>query len=618
MDSNGIQPQTIEEQAMEGTKITPCDKNKARKRMRDPSKWKKEVKKRLLYTSKTLPTLPQCIHSDNVFKCKDITMQDVRKFHKGFYATKNKVDQDNYILKYTVSESPKRKRVAVENRKQTTENWNKYLIPHTKSGQTSLVQVCKRAYCSILNISEKRAQRVCKRHFLSRNVASENRGGDHKSKLFEPKRNAVKSFIENLCPIEKHYCRNANVTRQYFASHLSISKFHKVYNSTIADDLKVPYSYFYDIFVKDYNLSFGSPAVDKCSKCIQYQLKLESGDTSVENEYNLHRKRADCFFDMLKSQKEDEVTISFDCQKNLVLPKIPDQAAYYSRQLYLNNFTICQGTSKDKQTKDKVFIYYWTESDFKKGSNEIASAVFHRLKNTDFQNASTVRLFADGCGGQNRNSSMVCMLQYWLITEAPDNIKEVCLTFPVPGHSYMPPDRVFGRIEKEIQKYDTIIEPQKYIEIFQDCGTTISMTENCNIFDWKAVCEKYQKKPQNWHFKFASAKRFFITKSNIPNTPVLVAGEPWYNTNFGNHKKILKPGIKITDFELPLLLPGVPVKTAKVNDVKKLLELHFGQNWTENKELTFYKNIIFGNAVEENVESDDEIEGGVMEDAEGF
>lgn len=223
----------------------------------------KRSKKRALYTSKALPKLPQCNHSDSVFKCTELTTQDIRKFHKGFYETKNKVDQDNYILKYTVSETPKCKKVSEEQRKQTIENWNKYLVPHTKLGQTALVQVCQKAYSSILGINPKRAQRVCKRHFRSRKLASENRGGDHKSQLFEAKRLAVKSFIENLCPIEKHYCRNANVTRQYFANHLSISKFHKVYSTTVTPELQVPYSYFYDIFVKEYNLSFGSPAVHK-------------------------------------------------------------------------------------------------------------------------------------------------------------------------------------------------------------------------------------------------------------------------------------------------------------------------------------------------------------------
>ena len=48
----------------------------------------------------------------------------------------------------------------------------------------------------------------------------------------------------------------------------------------IRDRLKVPYSYFYDIFNKEYNLSFGSAAVDKFSNCIQYELKIQAGDTS--------------------------------------------------------------------------------------------------------------------------------------------------------------------------------------------------------------------------------------------------------------------------------------------------------------------------------------------------
>lgn len=46
---------TNEEQTIEGTKMIPCDKNKGSKRIRDPTNWKKEVKKRKLYVSKTLP-----------------------------------------------------------------------------------------------------------------------------------------------------------------------------------------------------------------------------------------------------------------------------------------------------------------------------------------------------------------------------------------------------------------------------------------------------------------------------------------------------------------------------------------------------------------------------------
>lgn len=46
-----------------------------------------------------------------------------------------------------------------------------------------------------------------------------------------------------------------------------------------------------------------------------------------------------------------------------------------------------------------MFSYMWSELEHPKGSCEIASAVSHRLKNTDFDfEKDTVRLIADGCG----------------------------------------------------------------------------------------------------------------------------------------------------------------------------------------------------------------------------
>lgn len=104
--------------------------------------------------------------------------------------------------------------------------------------------------------------------------------------------------------------------------------------------------------------------------------------------------------------------------------KVPDQAAYYSKQLYHYTFTMCEGYSKDKQPTDKVFSYVWKENEAAKGSNEIASAIYHRLCQTEFENHhSNVMLVSDGCGGQNKNSSFVAMISYWLTHDAPRNIE---------------------------------------------------------------------------------------------------------------------------------------------------------------------------------------------------
>ena len=97
-----------------------------------------------------------------------------------------------------------------------------------------------------------------------------------------------------------------------------------------------------------------------------------------------------------------------------------------------------------------------------KRSSEIASAVFHRLTNTHFEPVcSVVHIFADGCRGQNKNTIMIGMLMKWIASVAPTTIQGIELFFPVAGYSFMPPDRVFGRIEKELKTTDPIITVQE-------------------------------------------------------------------------------------------------------------------------------------------------------------
>lgn len=58
--------------------------------------------------------------------------------------------------------------------------------------------------------------------------------------------------------------------------------------------------------------------------------------------------------------------MSHDCQKNQVLPNVSDQAAYYSRQLFMYNFTIVVDHAL-KEANKGVFIYTWTEDRHDKG-----------------------------------------------------------------------------------------------------------------------------------------------------------------------------------------------------------------------------------------------------------
>lgn len=62
-------------------------------------------------------------------------------------------------------------------------------------------------------------------------------------------------------------------------------------------------------------------------------------------ENRIHKLRAKAYFDLLKEISDEMITFSFDYQKNHVLPKLPDQQAYYSCLIYMYNFTV-EGTLK--------------------------------------------------------------------------------------------------------------------------------------------------------------------------------------------------------------------------------------------------------------------------------
>lgn len=150
--------------------------------------------------------------------------------------------------------------------------------------------------------------------------------------------------------------------------------------------------------------------------------KIETLKQGFRIEHRVHKLKAKPFLNLVKAERHDLKTFSFDCQKNLPLPKTPDQITYYSRQFYLYKCTVVEGSSKSPLTKDNVFAYCWTENEYAKGSNEIASIVFHRLRNTDLAGIKMMRLIAGGCPGQNKNTTMIAMCSKWLVDLAPNHV----------------------------------------------------------------------------------------------------------------------------------------------------------------------------------------------------
>lgn len=281
------------------------------------------------------------------------------------------------------------------------------------------------------------------------------------------------------------------------------------------------------------------------------------------------------------------------CASRWFLHKIHNNCACSSSQIISIRFnqTFNQTLLESALTKENVFLYVWGEHDRPKGSNEIASAVYHRLCNLEIpENIECIRLFADGCGRQNKNTILMTMCSYWLTMKSPSNIKKMEIIFPVVGHSFIPPDRVFARIEKAVKSKESIVSPAEYIEIFKQFGTVIDLgAEDCPVMDFKGEASKYCKLPGSWHFKFNPTKRFELTKRN--NT-VDIRCEVSYVSNLSTSKSVWKRGKNIVNINPEHLPKGIALKSAKTDDVKNLMVKHFGHNWREMDRLSFLNDVI--------------------------
>jgi len=56
------------------------------------------------------------------------------------------------------------------------------------------------------------------------------------------------------------------------------------------------------------------------------------------------------------------------------------------------------------------------------------------MESTDLTNINKIQMFADGCGGQNKNRTLLAMVARWLLHTKNCQVKEVELIFPIRGH----------------------------------------------------------------------------------------------------------------------------------------------------------------------------------------
>lgn len=331
-------------------------------------------------------------------------------------------------MSHIVVEPPKRRRVKSIERVHDKDCSIGYFIDGTHSRK----RICAKSFAAILGVNIRNVQRMAKRQLELGYVKFFSRG-DHKKDLYQKKRESVMEFIGNLEGQESHFCREKS-TRIYLPSPFTIKKLHAAYNGKVTEDLNVTFSLFHKIFRTQFNISFKSPATDCCSTCLAFQSRIKNAMTvarkkEIKAKFHEHKAEAAKFYRRLKRPNPNEFLISADCQKGQPLPKMPDGAAYYKRHVVLNHFAVVEGGSKVELRKENVTSFSWTEADAKKGTNEIASCLFHVLNNAEvcgkLEDVDTIVVAMDNTVSTNKSQGMIAQLIYWLVNRAPSHIKKV-------------------------------------------------------------------------------------------------------------------------------------------------------------------------------------------------
>lgn len=171
--------------------------------------------------------------------------------------------------------------------------------------------------------------------------------------------------------------------------------------------------------------------------------------------------------------------------------------------------------------------------------------------------------------------------------------------------------------EKAIRRVETIVNPQEYIDIMASHATIRQLVKEISVFDWKTAIRDVLKTTQTLHFQVSKTKRIILEKTS--RRKIMVRGEISYRNDICNSQTITKRGKKISHI-VPTRIEEKPsVKTAKLEDVARLLQKHYGDSWRDIPNLTYYKDVLSN--PQENLPSpddDDDLENVIDEEVLDF
>lgn len=441
-------------------------------------------------------------------QCKMVTDDQRQKIFDAFYGTKSLQLQREFIVRHVATKDIKRKRTSKENSRRTRTLL--YNLPIDNHGR--VISVCKTIFLNTLGISEKTVRTALNKRTEEGLVSVDRRGGrfaNLKQKDVEI-RNAVLAHIQKFPRMESHFCRKST-TREFLHPDLTIKKMYHIYKTEHGEQLNCSYHTYRRVF-NSLNISFHHPKKDQCSLCLSYKEGDEAKKLELEHAYSVHTAEKNAVRKKKEDAKEisvnnpDKITTAvFDLQQVIQLPISNESALYYRRRLSAFNFTIYNIGNRE------CLCFLWNEVISKRGANEISTCVAQYLHQLDTKGIEEVRLFADGCGGQNKNTIVLTMMLH-VVTNAK-NINKISISFFETNHGQSEGDSAHSCISTALSLAGDVFIPAQLPPILKLARRNLPyhvFTMNGQDFgDYKSIAENIRLRSTR---KFDSGEEVDWTK----------------------------------------------------------------------------------------------------------
>jgi hypothetical protein len=396
---------------------------------------------------------------------------------------------------------------------------------------------------------------------------------------------SILQFLESKDPEPWPFAIKKNAEK-LLASNNSVKSLYWEYhnNQLISGGVTCSWSTFLGRFNKS-GVAIVPQLSDICNACKNYYIKKRSGECGDDDKeiFQAHcdesrkRRLVYKFFRMINQNENesewnkliDELNkissvdmfgadenikvLSFDYKQNISLPYNPLQAnaLYYASKKVINVFGIFD---EDKNTQA---IHLYDETVGKKTASEISSMLYDELVKMDLQNHHLV-LFADNCGGQNKNSYLVFFLM-WLVLKK--FVKSVRLCFMVVGHTHFSPDRGFGLLSKKLKTCN--LETPDDVRNGCSIGGVIEKVKlHDSLSDWKKFLI-----PSFVHLKSIKYKAELLITSESPgfvySNDTLIPSKLPKTSEYSDSEYIFN------DLPLPDLKELITIEKSDTSDSKK-------------------------------------------------